>query len=395
MDNAQQQQPYTNGAANGTPDKAMTESMGYYDDKMEDGVPASDDSRLTRFKHRGKDTIWGRPWDVPATVTLRHPPGDYRDQLPPTLEEVVDQFSGIAKNGSWTFGLLEMWGKRSKVIKSAVHVPCWEAFRVNPLEWRGSVCGRTCHQCYWLGVDRTRWARMVYAAGLGREYSVPCSAVPESHWKGRIAALCWFQCLITEAASAGFGQFVAPGGCGFNFAACYTCHGREKLRRKYNLPSTYGLPPGFDDCCTHFFCMYCASHQEMRELAIRGIDGPGMHVLDVCPDAFKHLPGWEQAVAERKAVRDELVMNPPGVFRPFGKRIKHEPGRIHGAARKGVESVKEHRRTKPGSGGGTGNQPFLDGSQADSSVMATGDIANPRDPMPQNKVAPEPRRSNV
>ena len=27
-----------------------------------------------------------------------------------------------------------------------------------------------------------------------------------------------------------------------------------------------------------------------------------MHVLDVCPDAFKHLPGWEQAVAERKLV---------------------------------------------------------------------------------------------
>ena len=33
-------------------------------------------------------------------------------------------------------------------------------------------------------------------------------------------------------------------------------------------------------------------------------------------------------------IREELVLNPPGVFRPFGKRIKHEPGRIHGAARK-------------------------------------------------------------
>ena len=28
------------------------------------------------------------------------------------------------------------------------------------------------HQCFWLGVDRTRWARVVYGAGLGREYKV-------------------------------------------------------------------------------------------------------------------------------------------------------------------------------------------------------------------------------
>lgn len=53
-----------------------------------------------------------------------------------------------------------------------------------------------------------------------------------------------------------------------------------------------------------------------------------MHVLDVTPDAFKHLPGWEQAVAARKEVRDELVMRPPGVFKPFGRRIVNEPGRI-------------------------------------------------------------------
>lgn len=48
--------------------------------------------------------------------------------------------------------------------------------------------------------------------------------------------------------------------------------------RKYNLPDTFGLGPGVDDCCTHFACMYCASHQEMRELAIRGVDGPGMTI---------------------------------------------------------------------------------------------------------------------
>ena len=25
-------------------------------------------------------------------------------------------------------------------------------------------------------------------------------------------------------------------------------------RRKYNLPSTFGLPVGFDDCLTHCLC---------------------------------------------------------------------------------------------------------------------------------------------
>ena len=70
------------------------------------------------------------------------PAGDYRDQLPPSLAQVVDEYSSIPQNGFWTFGLLEMWGKRSKVVKSAVHVPCWEAFRLNPCEWRGWVCGR-------------------------------------------------------------------------------------------------------------------------------------------------------------------------------------------------------------------------------------------------------------
>ena len=49
--------------------------------------------------------------------------------------------------------------------------------------------------------------------------------------KQLLAAAGMFQCCITEGASAGFGQAVAPGGCILNFAACYTCHGREKIRR--------------------------------------------------------------------------------------------------------------------------------------------------------------------
>ncbi len=31
--------------------------------------------------------------------------------------------------------------------------------------------------------------------------------------------------------------------------------------------------------------------REVRELAVRGVDGPGMHILDVVPDAFKGLEG--------------------------------------------------------------------------------------------------------
>ena len=31
--------------------------------------------------------------------------------------------------------------------------------------------------------------------------------------------------------------------------------------------------------------------QELRELAVRGVDGPGMHILDVLPRSFPTAPG--------------------------------------------------------------------------------------------------------
>lgn len=46
---------------------------------------------------------------------------------------------------------------------------------------------------------------------------------------------------------------------------------------------------------------YCASHQELRELAVRGVDAPGMHVLDVTPQSFAHLPGFPERMAQREA----------------------------------------------------------------------------------------------
>lgn len=41
-------------------------------------------------------------------------------------------------------------------------------------------------------------------------------------------------------------------------------------------------------------------------MAIRGADGPGLHVLDVLAEDFKHLEGYEAAVAAR-----EQVSTPP------------------------------------------------------------------------------------
>ena len=70
--------------------------------------------------------------------------------------------------------------------------------------------------------------------------------------------------------------------------------------RKFKLPTTCGLPDGIDDCCVHFWCLYCASHQEMREVVMRGLDGPGLHALDVHPQSWEHLSGYHSAVAARQ-----------------------------------------------------------------------------------------------
>lgn len=100
-------------------------------------------------------------------------------------------------------------------------------------------------------------------------------------------------------------------------------------------------------------------------------------MLDVCPDSFKHLPGWKEAVEERAKVgalpsfstaaahhacpaqqhvstkaarlvrswrarprgktsllllqvREALMARPPGEFLTMGKRIYSEPGHIGG-----------------------------------------------------------------
>jgi hypothetical protein len=58
------------------------------------------------------------------------------------MEAVAAHYAPVVQDGKWTFGLLEMWGPRAKVAKSAVHVPCWESFSWNPFKWRGCCFGR-------------------------------------------------------------------------------------------------------------------------------------------------------------------------------------------------------------------------------------------------------------
>lgn len=141
-------------------------------------------------------------------------------------------------------------------------IPCWDSFHINPLRWRGPCCGRTCRECYWTGLRQTRWARTAYAANLGREYVMPVRGVGGHGYQSEIKALCWMYFLMGCIFSCGIGQvFTLCGNVGFNFAAIYSCHAREKIRRRYHLPSSLGLPPGIDDFLVHTCCFYCASHQ--------------------------------------------------------------------------------------------------------------------------------------
>lgn len=40
-------------------------------------------------------------------------------------------------------------------------------------------------------------------------------------------------------------------------------------------------------------CCVCVC-REIREMAVRGVDGPGLHILDVLPDAWDHVEGeWD------------------------------------------------------------------------------------------------------
>lgn len=53
--------------------------------------------------------------------------------------------------------------------------------------------------------------------------------------------------------------------------------------------------------------MYCASHQELRELAYRGVDGPGIWIGDVLPESFDHSPGFGTRYGARQSQLQTLL----------------------------------------------------------------------------------------
>jgi len=266
-------------------------------------------------------TCWAPDEEFRAKLPKRH--SDYRDAVPPTMKDVVTAYSDRVRKGYWTFGLLEMWNPKSKYVKQAVHVPCWDSFKLNPFAWRGVWFGRTWNECLWTGFRQMRWARAAYAGALGTEYLMPVKNVGRHGYNSDIRALFGLYCAMSCCFSCGVGQiFSLCGNLGCNFGAWYSCHSREKLRRRYELPSAFCLPPGIDDFLVHFFCFYCASHQELREMAVRGIDGPGHHILDLCPDSYEHVSGAKEAITNRKLEVDRMMSRPPKIFesrRPYDK----------------------------------------------------------------------------
>ena len=54
----------------------------------------------------------------------------------------------------------------------------------------------------------------------------------------------------------------------------------------------------------------------MRELSIRGVDGPGLHILDVLPESYEGAGGGAGAVAveQRRKRVEAMVSKPPKLF---------------------------------------------------------------------------------
>ena len=248
-------------------------------------------------------------------LALKH--RDFRDLVPPSMQEIQETYREYVRDGHWTVGLFEMWAPKAKHVKHAVHIPCWTSFRVLPWLWRGAWLGKTWNECLWTGWRQMRWSRAAYSGALGREYIMPVYDVGHHGYSSDIRALCGLSCAMACVLSCGIGQILSLcGNAGANFGSLYTCNARRKVRSKFKLPPA--IPccfPGVDDCLVDFFCFYCASHQMLRELAIRGVDGPGMHVLDVAPEAFGHVPGIKKAVNQRRLLVERMTALSPRFFR--------------------------------------------------------------------------------
>lgn len=67
---------------------------------------------------------WVASWHPDDALRARFPirGSDYRDSLPDDFQAVIDAYAPFVKPHRWTFGLLDMWSPKAKMVKHAVHV---------------------------------------------------------------------------------------------------------------------------------------------------------------------------------------------------------------------------------------------------------------------------------
>ena len=309
------------------------------------GLSGSFDYHCMRTMRSSWIACWSPDAEYHALKPPRH--SDYRDKLPEPIEFKVDEYERFVTPGQWTFGLLDMWCPKSKVVKHSVHVPCWDSYKILFWKWRGCVFGRNCRECYWFGLRETRWARTAYAGNLGREYLLPVRGVGTNGYKSEIEALCWMTWIMGCLLGCGIGQVLSVcGNAGVNCAAPYTCHTRSRMRYKYGLPPAIPCCPlGVDDWLVHLFCFYCASHQEMRELAVRGVDGPGLSTMDLSPESYAHVEGHEEALAQRRRKVQLMWLNPPPDYKLNTEYDQKYPDAASAIGHSVVRAIKSTGRT--------------------------------------------------
>jgi hypothetical protein len=67
---------------------------------------------------------WWAPWTPEEPLRAKFPKRgtDYRDSLPDDFQTVVNSYAPYIKPHRWTFGLLDMWSPKAKLVKHSVHV---------------------------------------------------------------------------------------------------------------------------------------------------------------------------------------------------------------------------------------------------------------------------------
>lgn len=208
---------------------------------------------------------WWTHWNAPPSLALPINPGstyrgDFRDIVPPTIEEISAQYHPVVRHGEWTVGLFDMWRGKLGPVKHATHIPCWHPFSYGRVwRWRGACGGRTFHECIQTGLHNGRIARAALASDMTPEltwFLHKCIDTehledPTVGTQEKVAALfnllCCLEIAINFGTTFGIGFLfsLASLGKGPNCAACLVCHVREKFRRKCVLLKYYSFlaPP--------------------------------------------------------------------------------------------------------------------------------------------------------